>query len=453
MATSGKTGITEHINIFSAAVSDFELKVTEGKFSPISTEYQELSNLSVKINDLKSKVSTRFEPKLSDLQNRIQKLQGKTTQLSPSRDITTPRYVPRAKPVQLEKPVNQASTSYQPTKANFIFGSINQYGPTGSRSSCTSNALSFLSFAMTQANKNIKAELTSEKLNGIVENGKQKFNTTLLSRKNGLKEQHDAILKNSGESEAIKFLAEQEGDAMSPIELIESYSDSFGVPPHSPDTQTLPQNFPEKTIIFINLLTTLETHIRNHGVVGATIIANGATSSLALVSNPNGDIQYCIFDSHGAGELNGNPNAFVYVTTNKNDAACYLASLVKYIPLLDSETIANLGLSAEEQSQIFASMAQESPNQLAVSIQIPAPKIREQEGWASALISTICAVAYAIIFFPFTIWNYFFSEIPKVTPPPEPKKPDSKPVLQAPSSMDRRAIGESIFIDFYLGNT
>lgn len=543
MSAPGKLGISDRIRNFDSAISSLEQKVAGGKFSPISPEYQELVDLSLKINDLAKTAPERFQlgfnglPGLIQLQNRIQVLQGKVNpaisnpkpiqhepiekkiaalskemdelekpgvKLDPKkigsisdrlRDVKR-NYIKQSaqcKPledrlVKLNKKLGkQTKTTYQPDPANFSFASMNQYDGSvpSSRSSCTSNALSFLSFAMTQTGQNIKANLPTKKVDDIVKKGIEKFQEKTQLTKSELTKDYNETLKNWGKAAADQFLVEQKGTVMSPVDLVEAYPGSFGKPPYSPKTQNLPRDFHARTHFFMVQLSTLETHLTKHGAVGTTLTANGKTSSLALVKNHEGKIEYCFFDSHGESELNRNRNAFVYVTTDKEEAACYLSSFIKYINPLESETIEGIQLTDEERSIILADLEkQEGMNQLALSIQVPPRKIHldapppdaagaiiapantteqtKQEGWSSSLISAICAIAYAIIFFPVILWNYFKQESPKVTPPqppkvdntPQPKpKPPKKPVKRTvPVPSTQREKGEAIFIDFYLGN-
>jgi hypothetical protein len=263
--------------------------------------------------------------------------------------------------------VRELSNNLQSGVAHLIdpkklfLGRTNQFGGEESQSTCTSNAVNFLVSIFKFKNKNPDSIF----IDTVIANGKEIFKQLLQEKKKTLLE----IVTALPEDEREAFMASQGSDAMTTVEVLKGYEGHFGLPPRSPETQNLLENYQDRSNFFTRIYQSLANLADSHDAAGSTIICNKKTFAMAVIKDHEGKNQYAIFDSHGANQLNGSPNAFIYMTLNLEEAANYLALL---IPYQKSEfNSATYDLSLEIKQKIEANLSAEGRNQVIFSFQIP----------------------------------------------------------------------------------
>jgi hypothetical protein len=226
-----------------------------------------------------------------------------------------------------------------------LFGTFNQFSPRrrdgtewpseASRSSCTVNALTFLSYALAiQTMQEWYDRASSEKpeaniINEIIDEGRARFENILKNRREELQTVIRASSSNEGKHQADLLRMEIGGDALH-VREVPRVEEFFFLTPHL-GGETLPliaDSHSDLTIgQFIQLLEKW-TPLASERSIGIILQYNGYSHGLVLLKQVDG-LEYAVFDSHGSQKLNESSSAFVYFTKELNQAAEFLGNLVK----------------------------------------------------------------------------------------------------------------------------
>ncbi|MGE3535584.1 MAG: hypothetical protein AB7H48_12235, partial [Parachlamydiales bacterium] len=211
----------------------------------------------------------------------------------------------------------------------------NPWPQNASRSSCTANALMFLSYLFGKNSVQAwEAETDTTEtniINKIIDEGRAQFEQIVRQRREG----HISLVSTaiaSGETiTARDLLFEHGGDALHVSEILNIEEKFFLTPEGGIDTLDLTRERSSNTTIefFKSYLDKIKNSMQGLDKLGVIIQCNGFSYGLALMKQKD-TIEYVIFDSHGCHRLNGHGNAFVYWSESLDEAAIFLGNLIRY---------------------------------------------------------------------------------------------------------------------------
>jgi len=238
----------------------------------------------------------------------------------------------------------KASTQKSVIEGERIMGTFNQFSrfdrlgkqwPSGaSSSSCTANALAFLSRALRA--KTVTAwrgiDVPSKNfINQIVDEGRDYFEGIVKNRRGNF----SSVVSEAPneQSNLIQF----GGDALHVSEVPDDQlKDIFSLSKKDVlPTKILTSDNPETETtvsLFNDLLRILTEQMKKEELnsLGAIIQCNGSSYALALLQSEEA-LEYAVFDSHGSLRLNERTEAYVYLTKDLEQAGSFLGNLIQFL--------------------------------------------------------------------------------------------------------------------------
>ncbi|MCB1116546.1 MAG: hypothetical protein KDK71_08760 [Chlamydiia bacterium] len=232
---------------------------------------------------------------------------------------------------------------------NKIIGSYNQFHPAksngelwpegSSQSSCTINALMFLSYVLPLSSmttwqcESNGVESGGNKIDKVVDEGRQRFD--LIAKRK--REEYHKLLEEAkviNDKETFEFLKfEQAGDALHVSEVPRLEETFFLTQDKVFDTLPLEKDVGLNTTtkFFKSLLNRIECAFEEKTLrsLGVVIHCNGSSYSLALLKKET-CFEYVVFDSHGCKRVIGSSHAFTYWTENLEEASVFLGHLILF---------------------------------------------------------------------------------------------------------------------------